>query len=322
LDNEKTPVADADQLKKNLRVKPDVYMAALLDEVNEHLVELIDRTGAGQRPPQNPLATKLYTTPETAITVATPVIPDSFDTISDPNTVPPTPGYQVHTIYETLKRISPKISVINDGSEIIYVVSSSDGNTWSPETTVLPGESWDFYNVYEVRLRSPIVGDPSTFSGGVYRITENSFRLAYSGFQPSVSASLAGPFLPIGNTGLTAITLLLFGKPANALLDTDIPLGAGATYLGATRDFRPSRLGFMSALTYSDVVSAANGFRIQQSNDGLVWLDLDAIITTAIPGGFGGRIKSAIAGRFARVAYTNGAGAQTFFSLGSRSTIS
>ncbi|MDD3813316.1 MAG: hypothetical protein PHZ02_01610 [Desulfocapsaceae bacterium] len=316
----KDPAGDPEQLQNNLRVKPDVYLAALMDEVNEHLIELIDKIGSNKNT-QNPFITKLYTSPETAIAVATLIQPDSADVIANPTTIPPTPGYQTHTIYETLKRLSPKIAVINDGTDILYVISSSDGLTWSPEITILPGEYWDFVDVWELRLRSPTVGDAVAFTGGVYRISEYKFGLAYSGLQPSASGALGGPAFPIGNTNLTNIIVQILGTPMNAVLDTTTPLGPNATYFGAIRDFRNSRLGFMGVLAASDVISAANGFRIQQSNETVIWVDEDAIITTAVPGGFAGRIKSAIATRFARVAYTNGVAAQSTFSLGSRATI-
>lgn len=310
---------EEDVNRGDLRVKPDVYMAALMDEVNEHLVELSDTLNAVNK--QNTPYTKHYTTPETAILVATPVEPNSPDSISNPTAIPPTPGYQSHTIYESLKRMSPKLSVINDGDDIIYVISSSEGKEWTLENPVLPGESRTFDNVYELRLRSPSAGNIAAFTGGVYRITEYDFRLAYSGLQPSVSGVFGAG---IASANLTTIITTLFGEPQNAMVDVNAPavdplLGPNATYLGQIRDFRHSRLGFMGAVAVSDVASAAAGFRIQQSNDTVNWVDLDAVL---MPGAAGARVKSAIATRFARVAYTNGAAGQALLSIGSRVMIS
>ena len=316
----KPPEADAEQLRGSLRVKPDVYMAALLDEVNEHLVELIDKIG--QQGTQKPLITKFYTTTETAITVATPNTPNSPSNISDPNTVPPTPGYQAHTVYETLQRISPRLSIINDGDDVIYVISTSEGVAWTPENPILPGESRTFFNVYELRLRSPTIGDVTAFTGGTYRLTEYEVSTAYSGLQPSAASFLGvaafGSALS-GASNLNTILAGLLGLPMNSVFDTTTPLAAGATFFGTVRDFNFSRLGFMGAIAGSTVASAANGFRIQQSHDGALWdFDGDAVTTAA---GVASRIKAAISARFARVAYTNGAAPQTGFRMGSRAMI-
>lgn len=119
-----------------------------------------------------------YDTPQTVISVATTTQP-SPDVIS--NALAGTPGYQVEEIYPTLMRISPKITVINDGSATLFVISSPDGKDWSAEVTILVGEARTFYNVWELRLRSPTAGGigPPT-SGGVYRVTERDFWLAYT----------------------------------------------------------------------------------------------------------------------------------------------
>lgn len=301
----------------DLRVKPDVYIASLLDEVNEHLIELIDKIGPVNK--QNAPFIKFYTTPETSILVATPNEPNSPDTISDPAAIPPTPGYQAHTIYETLQRRSPRISVSNDGTDRIFVISSSDADNWTPENLILPGASRDFYNVYELRLRSPTVGNTTNISGGVYNITEYGIRLGNTGINPS-SPAYTGLVNIVGSANTTTVLAAIFGLPMNSVFDSVTPLGIGATFFGAARDFNFSRLGFMGAIAGSDVASAVNGFRIQQSHDGFIWdFDGDAVTTAPL---VASRIKGAIATQFARVAYTNGAVAQAAFRIGSRATIS
>ena len=138
---------------------------------------------------------KYYDTPLTAIAVATPVQPNSPDTFSNATTVPPTPGYQTETIYATLQRNSPKMFVINDGTDHLYVITSPDGKNWSSEVTILTGEARTFFNVFEVRLRSPSAGTLTPVLGGVYRVIERDFWLAYikpvAGGAPNRAAFIA-----------------------------------------------------------------------------------------------------------------------------------
>jgi hypothetical protein len=104
--------------------------------------------------------------------------------------------------------------------------------------------------------------------------------------------------------------------PANAETFTTTPLDANATYYGPARDFSSSRLGFMSALAFSDQPSATNGFYIQQSIDGTNW-DLVSG-ATSVSANTGAAIKVAVVARYARVVYVNGDTAQTVFRLGGR----
>lgn len=83
-------------------------------------------------------------------------------------------------VYDSLQphRRAPRIQIINDSTDIItdktiYVISSSNGSDWTPEATIKIGEGRSFYNVWELRLRSPTVGVP-------YRITEWDIWLPYS----------------------------------------------------------------------------------------------------------------------------------------------
>lgn len=89
-------------------------------------------------------------------------------------------GYQQEEIYNKLKRIAPKVTVINDGTSTLYVIATQDSHSWSNETPILIGEARTFYNVWELRLRSATVGNLTTMTGGIYRVTEYDFWLAYS----------------------------------------------------------------------------------------------------------------------------------------------
>jgi len=140
------------------------------------LVILTEIAKSAGTPPGQEL--QYYNTPLTAIQVVTPVQPNSPDVIA--NVITGTPGYQVEGIYNTLHRISPRITVINDGSDTLFVISTSDSTNWSTEAAILMGEARTFFNVWELRLRSPAAGVTATLTGGIYRVTEFDFWLAYS----------------------------------------------------------------------------------------------------------------------------------------------
>jgi len=73
----------------------------------DQFTAIAESTGTAPKPQDT-----YYDTPMTAIAVATPLQPNSPDTISNATAVPPTPGYQAETIYATLQRFAPKITVI------------------------------------------------------------------------------------------------------------------------------------------------------------------------------------------------------------------
>jgi len=123
---------------------------------------------------------RYYNTPQTAIQVATPN-PATGQTL-DPEllTNGVNPGYQAERVYVQLQRIAPQISVINDGNTAIYVITTPDGTNWSQEAAILQGEARRFFNVWELKLRSTVAGNVSTLQGGVYRVTEYEYSLAYT----------------------------------------------------------------------------------------------------------------------------------------------
>lgn len=95
---------------------------------------------------------------------------DIANTIKKPGPIDPqdfdSPVYNVEKIYESLDRYSDVINVANDGTEPLFVTISHEGKTsFSKESIILPGEVKQFYNSYELRLRSPQVELP-------YRVTE------------------------------------------------------------------------------------------------------------------------------------------------------
>lgn len=87
---------------------------------------------------------------------AGPVDPQDFDS----------PVYNVERVYDILERYSDIINIANDGTEPLFVTISHEGKTnFSKESVIQPGEVKQYYNCYELRLRSSQVGLP-------YRVTE------------------------------------------------------------------------------------------------------------------------------------------------------
>lgn len=221
-----------------------------MQQILSKMTELVTILGTAPKPEN-----EYYDTPQTVITVPTPIQPNSPDIFSIVITA--TPGYQAETIYATLRRIAPKITVINDGSDTLFVITSPEGKTWSSEATILSGEARTFWNVWEIRLRSPtagILGTPNT--GGVYRVTERDYWLAYVKLIPS-----GGGFSPIDKASLT-----FQAQPAiNADILTAI-LGAPLTPTNTPTTFRlqiaMSNIGTLSA----SIVNGANPVQVVTLN--------------------------------------------------------
>lgn len=76
------------------------------------------------------------------------------------------PVYNSEKIFDVLERYSDLVHVINGGTNPLFIIVSHEGvSNFSKESIIFPGEVKDFYNVYELRLRSPEVGLQ-------YRVTE------------------------------------------------------------------------------------------------------------------------------------------------------
>jgi hypothetical protein len=183
-----------------------------------------------------------YVTDEVPVRVATPnlppVVPGGPLQAYDPDLIafdtytqtfgPAAIGYQRERVRDVLKtRNAPRCTVINDGDTTIFVISSINGRKWSPETPILPYEARTFFNVWELRIRCPVVGNlaATPFTGGVYRVTEFDYWLAYSrivtvagagvvinvNLTPVALASMTGAVQPasgvaiIGGVGLTPL---------------------------------------------------------------------------------------------------------------------
>lgn len=168
----------------------------------DQLTAIVKSTGTSAKP-----EVEYYNTPQTAIQVATPIPPMSPDIIA--NAAANTPGYQIESVYNAVQRISPRITVINDGSDTIFVITTPDSTNWSSEAPILVGEARTFFNVWELRLRSPNAGDITKLTGGIYRVTEFDFWLAYA-TNPNRSLFTAQRLaVPFGGAGSTITDLLI-----------------------------------------------------------------------------------------------------------------
>lgn len=87
---------------------------------------------------------------------------------SDPND-PDHPNYDRERVFVALERNAERVAVINDnpiGGATLFIIISHDGEAhWTRERPIYPQETKIYYNVYELRLRSPVASSP-------YRVTE------------------------------------------------------------------------------------------------------------------------------------------------------
>lgn len=204
---------------------------------------------------------RYYNTPQTAISVATPN-PTAGQSLDPDN-----PGYQAERVFVQLNRIAPQISVINDGNAAIYVIITPDGTNWSQEAAILVGEARRFYNVYELRLRSTAAGTVATLQGGIYRVTEYEYSLAYTSTvlfnRTSFTVqSLQGILLPAaGGTQLPNITV----PNGFALVIRATPGNAGNVYYAINS-------ANTNVATTRGTLAAGDSVSLYISNANLVWV--------------------------------------------------
>ena len=135
--------------------------------------------------------------------IATPDKPESQDVIATTTFA----GYTQHRINEKIHRNASKLYVINDGPTALYVVSTPDAKRWSAdEAIVYSGESREFYNVYEIRVRTPEADH-------IYRVTEYDHKLTYASANTPNRSSLVIrteddiAVLGVGTTQLPDVTV-------------------------------------------------------------------------------------------------------------------
>ncbi len=106
------------------------------------------------------------------ITTAGATNPNDFDS----------PVYNRETISINEGRIAERVLIKNDGTDTLFlVISHSGGLSFSAEVPLYTGESKIYYNVHEIRLRSPTQGNS-------YRVMEYELNQNFmSNKQPIVA---------------------------------------------------------------------------------------------------------------------------------------
>ncbi len=205
-----------------------------------------------------------FTTGQTAIKVATPNVPDAL-AIANPNTVPPTPGYDLIHVYDNMNRRARKIYIHNQGSTDLFVRISIDGTTYkSTETIIYKGAIVEFSNVYDILIRGPKAGNLSTTlgkqPGGIYTISEfpshfNTYNLNKPAIFVNSIVNVPVQGLGFATATLTGDIINLPSSFASSVENTDIIY---YTYQGADLTF--STRTQLGALAPGDVL-IPNGTR-------------------------------------------------------------
>lgn len=146
---------------------------------------------------------------------------DVSDTIntasaSDPNDFDSS-VYNTERIFESLERYADIIYVANDGTDNLYIIVSHGGRTrFSTEAPIYPGEIKCYFNVYEIRLRSPTVGL-------AYRVTEYCINnISEISSIPIEKANLHNQALPAVNTNWLSSDITPTNTPTTFMIEVAV----------------------------------------------------------------------------------------------------
>lgn len=160
----------------------------------------------------------------TTVTIATPTRPGNPDMLA----TAVLPGYDRVFVYLDGQRISRKIWLINDGPGTLFAIASYNLVKWSGESEILVGETRAFFNVFELRVRSP---DVSTR----YRLTEYEPAISSPPNQPSFVASSVTPAAINTDTLLdTLLGATITAPDGFALVIRANPQNTGRVYISRT----------------------------------------------------------------------------------------
>ena len=145
-------------------------------------------------------------------------------TANDPDD-PSSPIYQTVSINQILERNADILYVSNDGTSSLYVVVSHKGAlNFTAEKEIFPGEVKEFYNIYEIKFRSPALIE--------YRVSEYKLRPCCSVSQTGAATSAKQ------DTLLTELQLKADLTETQPVSATSLPLPTGAA-TSARQDLQP-----------------------------------------------------------------------------------
>lgn len=155
-------------------------------------------------------------------------------------------GYTQELIFPVLQRLSPELYVINLGPGTIFVRASKNGSDFSLQSPVFEGDNKTFYDVFELRLRSPTASTQ-------YIVTENEY-LKQKDFT----------FLS-GRPYVRETTVAVAGTPNTENIVTDAVQGLG----------RNAHTGYI-------ICDGPGNLRVELSNDGTNFAPFITVIPNQI----------------------------------------
>lgn len=155
-----------------INIKDEIIEKILEEEIEK---KLSITSGPAIESIISPINLSKMNTGQLLITMNTPNKP-LFDDIADIDK--DIPGYDRIRVFDICERISPRLTLINDGPDNIYAILCRDGHvkskgdeSWSEsEALIYPREKWTFSDIYELRVRSPTQGNK-------YRVTEDDVSI-------------------------------------------------------------------------------------------------------------------------------------------------
>jgi len=154
-------------------------------------------------------------------------------------------GYTQEQIFSILQRLSPELYFINFGPGTVFLRVTKNGSDFSLQSPVFEGEVKTYYDVFEIRLRSPTANTQ-------YLITEFEYFK-----QKDISFLSGRPFVDEAN--------VVLGTPRTVLIVTDPVQGLG----------RNAHTGFI-------VNDGPNNLQVELSNDGVTFAPLITVIPNQI----------------------------------------
>lgn len=134
--------------------------------------------------------------------------------------------YNRERIFEVVERNAEKLLLKNDGGDTLFIVVSHNGGvSFSKEVPVYPGEIKVYYNVYELKLRSPTVG--TSYRVMEYDLSSNSNEVA-NPVMPATSTIIQGTTTGIA---VAAAQIIVASTPIFVVVTVKVrSLGTG-TYI-------------------------------------------------------------------------------------------